>query len=138
MMNLRQLEYFYYVAKYGGFTHAARQLPFPIKQPALSIRVKALEDSLQTKLYQIISRKFHLTPNGEYLYNSLQPFFESLDSIERHLRGETHGRLVVAEATPMLILKDHRNALLKFRERYPGIQISVIERNCRPRLISER
>ncbi|MBT3351913.1 MAG: LysR family transcriptional regulator [Nitrospinaceae bacterium] len=128
MMNLRQLEYFYYVAKYGGFTHAARQLSFPIQQPALSIRVKALEDNLQIKLYRIVGRRFQLTPSGEYLFNGLKPFFESLDTLERHLRGETHGRLVVAEAAPMLILKDHRKALLTFRERYPDVQISVLER----------
>ncbi len=127
MLNLRQLEYFYYVAKYGGFTHAARQLPFPIQQPALSIRVKALEEDLQIKLYRIMGRRFQLTPNGEYLFNAIKPFLESLDTLERHLRGETHGRLVVAEAAPMLILKDHRKALLSFRERYPNVQISVLE-----------
>ena len=128
MLNLRQLEYFYYVAKYGGFTYAARRLPFPIQQPALSIRVKALEENLHIKLYQIVGRRFQLTPSGEYLFNALKPFFESLDTLERHLRGETHGRLVVAEAAPMLILKDHRKALLRFRKRYPDVQISVLER----------
>ena len=129
MLNLRQLEYFYYVAKHGGFTRAARQSSFPIQQPALSIRVKALEEDLQVKLYQIAGRKFQLTPSGEYLYDAVKPFFESLETVERHLRGETHGRLVVAEAAPMLILKGHREALLKFRERYPNVQISVLERN---------
>lgn len=129
MLNLRQLEYFYYVAKHGGFTRAARQSSFPIQQPALSIRVKALEEDLKVKLYQIVGRKFQLTPSGEYLFEAVKPFFESLDTVERHLRGATHGRLVVAEAAPMLILKGHRAALLKFRERYPNVQISVLERN---------
>ena len=129
MLNLRQLEYFYYVAKHGGFTRAARQLPFSIQQPALSIRVKALEADLKVKLYQIVGRKFQLTPSGEYLFDAIKPFFESLETVERHLRGETHGRLVVAEAAPMLILRGHRTAFLKFRERYPNVQISVLERN---------
>ena len=128
MLNLRQLEYFYYVAKYGGFTHAARQLPFQIQQPALSIRVKALEEDLHSKLYRIVGRRFQLTPSGEYLFNALKPIFESLDTLERHLRGKTHGRLVVAEAAPMLILKDQRKALLTFREQYPDVQVSVLER----------
>ena len=78
MLNLRQLEYFFYVAKYGGFTRAARQLPFSIQQPALSIRVKALEEDLKVKLYQIVGRKFQLTPSGEHLYDAVKPFFESL------------------------------------------------------------
>ena len=129
MLNLRQLEYFFYVAKHGGFTRAARQLPFSIQQPALSIRVKALEEDLKVKLYQIVGRKFQLTPSGEYLYDAVKPFFESLETVERHLRGETYGRLIVAEAAPILILKGHRAALLKFRERYPNVQISVLERN---------
>ncbi len=129
MLNLRQLEYFYYVAKHSGFTRAARQSSFPIQQPALSIRVKALEADLKVKLYRIVGRKFQLTPSGEYLFDAIKPFFESLETVERHLRGETHGRLVVAEAAPMLILKGHRDALLKFRERYPNVQISVLERN---------
>ena len=129
MLNLRQLEYFYYVAKHGGFTRAARQLPFSIQQPALSIRVKALEADLKVKLYRIVGRKFQLTPSGEYLFDAVKPFFESLETVERHLRGETHGRLVVAEAAPMLILNGHRAAFLRFRERYPNVQISVLERN---------
>ncbi len=129
MLNLRQLEYFYYVAKHGGFTRASRRLPFSIQQPALSIRVKALEEDLKVKLYRIVGRKFQLTPSGEYLFDAIKPFFESLETVERHLRGETHGRLVMAEAAPMLILKGHRDALLKFRERYPNVQISVLERN---------
>ena len=129
MLNLRQLEYFFYVAKHGGFTRASRRLPFSIQQPALSIRVKALEEDLKVKLYRIVGRKFQLTPSGEYLFNAIKPFFESIETVERHLRGETHGRLVVAEAAPMLILKGHRAALLKFRERYPNVRISVLERN---------
>jgi len=129
MLNLRQLEYFYYVAKHGGFTRASRQLPFSIQQPALSIRVKALEADLKVKLYQVVGRKFQLTPSGEYLFDAIKPFFESLETVERHLRGETHGRLVVAEAAPMLILRGHRAAFLRFRERYPNVQISVLERN---------
>ena len=128
MMNLRQLEYFYYVSKYGGFTQAARRLPFSIQQPALSVRVKALEESLGVKLYQVVGRRFCLTPSGEQLYGALAPFFDSLDSIERHLKGEAHGRLVAAEAAPMLILKDRRGVLLAFRERYPGVNLSVLER----------
>ncbi|MEE9275244.1 MAG: LysR family transcriptional regulator [bacterium] len=129
MMNLRQLEYFYYVAKYEGFTQAARRVPFPIQQPALSIRVKALEESLRLKLYQIVGRRFQLTPSGEYLYQALMPFFESLDSVERDLKGEAHGRLVVAEAAPMLILNRRRSALVTFRRRYPGVQLSILERS---------
>ncbi len=129
MLNLRQLEYFYYVAKHGGFTRAARQLPFPIQQPALSIRVKALEENLDVKLYRVVGRKFQLTPSGAYLFDALKPFFESLDGLERHLRGETHGRLVVAEAAPMLILKGHKAALAQFRKRYPNVQVSLLERN---------
>ncbi|MDA0998984.1 MAG: LysR family transcriptional regulator [bacterium] len=129
MFNLGQLEYFYYVVKYGGFTEAARRLPFPIKQPALSLRVKALEENLQVKLYQIVGRKLRLTSNGEYLFNTIQPFFESLDDLERQLKGEAHGRLIVAEAAPMLILKEHQSVLKEFRRRHPGVQLSILEKN---------
>jgi len=129
MMNLRQLEYFYYVAKYKGFTSAARQVPFSIGQPALSIRVKELERSLGIKLYQIMGRKFQLTPSGEYLFNAIAQFFESLDSTERHLRAEAHGRLIFAEASPMLILQEHKDILVQFRQRFPGVQISILEKN---------
>jgi len=129
MMNLRQLEYFYYVAKYKGFTNASRQVPFSIGQPALSIRVKELESSLGIKLYQIVGRRFQVTPSGEYLFNAIAPFFESLDSTERHLRAEAHGHLIFAEASPMLILHEHKDILVQFRRRYPGVQISILEKN---------
>jgi len=128
MLNLRQLEYFYYVSKYGGFTQAARRLPFSIQQPALSVKVKALEENLGVKLYQVIGRRFRLTPAGEQLYGAIVPFFESLDGLERHLKGEERGRLIIAEAAPMLILKDRRDVFSLFRARHPGVQLSILER----------
>lgn len=61
-MNLAQLEAFVSVATLKGFGAAASRLN--VTQPAISLRVKALEDSLGVKLFDRSGHGFRLTPRG--------------------------------------------------------------------------
>ena len=49
-MNIHHLELFYYVARHGGVSAAARHIPYGIQQPAISAQVIQLEDDLGTPL----------------------------------------------------------------------------------------
>ena len=64
-MNTRFLETFVTLAKLHSFRATAAALH--ATPAAISQRIKALEDELQTALVDRESREFRLTPNGEYL-----------------------------------------------------------------------
>jgi DNA-binding transcriptional LysR family regulator len=49
-MNVHHLELFYYVARHGGVSAAARAMPYGIQQPAISAQILQLEASRETGL----------------------------------------------------------------------------------------
>lgn len=83
-MNLHHLELFYHVARSGGISRALRHIPYGIQQPAVSIQMLALEDSLGLKLFE--RQPFRLTAEGRELYEFARPFFGQIDAMEARLR----------------------------------------------------
>ena len=65
VLNLKQLEAFYWIARLGSFHAAARQLR--VAQPSVSARVRELESRLGVALFDRSSRTVHLTPKGREL-----------------------------------------------------------------------
>jgi len=61
-MNLKQIEAFVHAARSGGVSAAARKLN--TTQPAISMRVKELERSLNAQLLDRSRRRIRLTPRG--------------------------------------------------------------------------
>src|SRR6478735_1849988 len=90
-MNIHHLELFYYVARHGGVSAAARRIPYGIQQPAISAQVIQLEDDLGTPLFH--RRPFQLTKSGEELFRFIEPFFGGLEQMGSKLRGGTEVRL---------------------------------------------
>ncbi len=78
-MNIHHLELFYYVARHGGISEAARQMPYGIQQPAVSGQMIQLEEYLGVKLFQ--RRPFALTRQGEMLFEFVQPLIDFDDLI---------------------------------------------------------
>ena len=62
-MQINQINAFLAVAELGSFSLAAEQLH--ITQPAVSKRIRQLEISLNTELFDRISKRSILTPNGK-------------------------------------------------------------------------
>ena len=125
-MNVHHLELFYYVAKHGGISQAVRNMPYGIQQPAVSGQVLALEETLNTRLFQ--RRPFALTPAGRRLAEFISPFFENLDEIAAELRGESGQRLRLASSAQAL--RDHVPDLLKQLHRtVPVVRLSLQEAN---------
>ena len=96
MTNIHHLELFYYVARYGGVSAAARQIPYGIQQPAISAQILQLEDSLGVTLF--IRRPFKLTREGVLLFDFVAPFFGGVEEISKSLRGGAENRLRIAAA----------------------------------------
>jgi DNA-binding transcriptional LysR family regulator len=87
-VEIDQLETFLAVLTYGGFHRAAAALN--ISQPAVSARVRALEDGLGVKLFVRVRGNLSVSPAGK----ALRPHAEQL------LRDVTRARQAVHELQP--------------------------------------
>jgi DNA-binding transcriptional LysR family regulator len=122
-MNIHHLELFYHVARSGGITAAARQMPYCIQQSTISSQILQLEDSLGKTLFR--RRPFELTAEGRVLFESIEGFFGGLDALAGRVRGgaETHLRI----ACPEIVQRDYLPQLLAaVRSRVPGFHFSLV------------
>jgi DNA-binding transcriptional LysR family regulator len=125
-MNVHHLELFYYVARHGGIMEAVRNIPYGIQQPAVSGQVAQLEEHLGVTLFH--RRPFALTPEGEKLYEFIQPFFSNLDKVASELQGGQVRHMRIGAST--LILRDYLPGLLQdVRKKIPGLKVSLREGN---------
>src|ERR1041385_1358522 len=123
-MNIHHLELFYYVARHEGIMEAVRNIPYGIQQPAVSGQVAQLEGHLGVTLFR--RRPFELTPEGEKLYQFIQPFFSNLDKMATELQGGEVRHIRIGAST--LFLRDHLPNLLQgLRKKIPGLKVSLRE-----------
>ncbi|MFJ7356423.1 LysR substrate-binding domain-containing protein [Phyllobacterium sp. NPDC097923] len=121
-MRYVQLRAFHHVAIYGGFSRAAEMLF--LTQPAISDQVRKLEEEYDILLFNRNKKQVSLTEAGQRLLEITHRMFDTeqqaleLLSESRALRAGT--LRIVADAAHHLL-----HILGTFRERYPGIQVSV-------------
>jgi DNA-binding transcriptional LysR family regulator len=123
-MNVHHLELFYYVARHGGISEAARQMPYGIQQPAISGQIIQLEEFIGVTLFH--RRPFALTPAGEQLYAFVQPFFDNLGSMADRLRGgmAQHIRIAASE----IVMRDYLPAILQeLGRQFPKLKVTLKE-----------
>jgi DNA-binding transcriptional LysR family regulator len=123
-MNVHHLELFYYVARHGGITEAVRNIPYGIQQPAVSGQVAQLEQFLGVTLFH--RRPFALTPEGEKLFQFVQPFFSNLEAIANELQGGNARQIRIGASTT--VLRDHLPHLVQnVRKKYPNLKVTLRE-----------
>ncbi len=93
MMNvtLRQLRYFEAVAATGHFGRAADLCA--ISQPAISVQIKELEETLGMTLFERNARQISLTPFGEVFASRCRDILRSVDDLGA-LAQASHGALM--------------------------------------------
>ncbi len=82
-MELRQLQYFYTVAKYENYSKAAEELF--IAQSALSKSISKLEEELNVELFIRVNKNVRLSPAGQELQSYLRTILPAVNSIGPHL-----------------------------------------------------
>ena len=123
VMNIHHLELFYYVAKHGGVSAAARRIPYGIQQPAISQQVIQLESHLGRALFT--RRPFKLTRAGEELVRFIEPFFSGLDEIGRKLRGGAEVSLRIGALET--VQREYLPRLLRaMRRRFPELRFTLV------------
>jgi LysR family hydrogen peroxide-inducible transcriptional activator len=135
-MTLKQMRYFEALARLGHFGRAADVCA--ITQPALSMQIKELEQSLGTPLFERSARQIRLTGFGEIFARRVAAILRSVDELEdlaRSSRDRLAGRLrigVIPTVAPYLLPRIIR----KLGELYPGLELNLRE-TVTPRLLEE-
>ncbi|HSP58390.1 MAG TPA: LysR substrate-binding domain-containing protein [Halomonas sp.] len=124
-MTVKQLRAFLAVAQTLSFTQACELLH--LSQPALSLAIKGLEESLGGRLLIRSTRSVRLTPEGESLVPLAKRLLADWDNTEEMLRQRFTlqlGRLSVA-TMPSFASNLLPPALMAFRRRHPRVNITV-------------
>ncbi|WP_118134813.1 LysR substrate-binding domain-containing protein [Oceanicella sp. SM1341] len=126
-MRHSDLEAFLAVARAGSFRVAARERG--VTGSAMSQTIRALEESLEVRLFNRTTRSVVLTEAGDLLMKRLSPALAEIrSSIEevRSMKGQPTGRVRVNAPAPALdwLIVPH---MVRFLETYPGITLEIIE-----------
>jgi DNA-binding transcriptional LysR family regulator len=126
-VDLRRTRTFVTVAELGTVSKAAVHLR--IAQPALSRQISDLEQEFGLKLFDRIGSRLVLTGEGEQLLGDCRVLLNYAQALGEHAqllrRGDT-GVLKVA-ASPQFIENAISNFLHRYAERYPNVQVKLIE-----------
>ena len=96
-MNLNQLTVFHEVMTTGSISQAARNLGRT--QPAISLALKALEDTLGFQLFQRQGRALLPVPEAQYLLEEASEILDRVAQVNRtldNLKSRRSGRLTIA------------------------------------------
>ncbi len=124
-MELNNLKAFVAVANHGSFSSAGEALH--LTQPAVSKRVAALEQALDTRLFDRIGRIPYLTEAGKALLPRAQAMIESMEDIRRtlaNLGDQVAGPLVMATSHHIGL---HRlpGILRRYVQHYPQVDLDL-------------
>ncbi len=110
------------VVEHGGVSEAAKVLH--VGQPAVTKRLRALENCYGLALVQRVSGRLRLTPAGEMVYEFASQTMERHRLLRQDIgdlaKGQTTLRLAVSIAIGEHLLPE---LLLQFSERYPDYRI---------------
>jgi DNA-binding transcriptional LysR family regulator len=123
-LTLRQLRVFEAVARHMSFTRAAQELH--LSQPAVSMQVKQLEDSVGLELFEKLGKRIFLTAAGFEMLNCAQAILFKLNETEQafaEMKGIEGGRLNIAVATTVNYFATR--ILAEFNRHFPNVGISL-------------
>lgn len=123
-MELYQLKYFLYAAKYENISKAAQALR--VSQPSISRAVVALEKELQVELFERQGKRIVLTRAGLTFREQISPILWKLEGLGDEMKKVQKGgdtiRLNAMSVVPLL-----SGIIKKFREEEPDAAFVVID-----------
>ncbi len=134
--TIRQLRYFEALALHRHFGRAAEASS--ISQPALSVQIKELEQTLGSQLFERTARLVRLTSFGEAFLERVRTILRNVDELDdfaRAAKGQLTGRFrlgVIPTIAPYLLPKLISNLQVS----HPALDLHVRE-TMTPRLVQE-
>ncbi|WP_066066809.1 selenium metabolism-associated LysR family transcriptional regulator [Neobacillus soli] len=135
-MNFEHLKVFHNVAREKSFSKTAKVLH--MSQPNISLQIRQLEESLNTRLFKRTTRKVDLTQAGEILYQSAEKIFYIIHQTQKDislLSNSTHGVLNIGASMTM---GEHilPQIIGNFKKEFPHVQI-VLEINNSEQVVAK-
>jgi LysR family transcriptional regulator, low CO2-responsive transcriptional regulator len=123
-VTLGQLKAFETVARLGSFSAAGKALS--VTQPAISKKLRQLQDEVGLPLFEQVDRRLYLTDAGRLLLAVCNDWLETWARFEQSiadLQGLKQGRLRIAVVTTSKYFIPR--VLGPFCELYPGIDVAM-------------
>lgn len=123
-LTLRQLDILEAVAQCGSFSRASAELH--LTQPAVSMQVKQLEESLGLPLFEHIGKRIYLTEAGREVLETSRAVHRELANLENvlaDLRGMKGGSLTVSVASSASYLA--ARLIAAFRQTHPDVRVNL-------------
>lgn len=123
-VTIRQIEVFNAVARLNNYTRAAEELY--MSQPAVSMQIKQLEESVGLPLFEQVGKSMHLTDAGKTMYEygrNLIDLLNEADEVFEAIKGVERGRLSISVATTASHFATR--LLAEFTKQHAGITISL-------------
>lgn len=120
-VTLHQMRIFHSLGRHMSFTRAAEELH--LSQPAVSIQVKRLEESVELPLFEQMGKRIYLTEAGKELFEACQDVLERLRVLDQDMTGleeGVRGPLNVAAITSSKYFMPH--LLGAFLREYPAVE----------------
>ena len=123
-LNLEYLKTFITVVRCGGICKAATQMH--LTQPAVTTRIRNLEESLSTTLFDRVNAGLTLTKRGEMMLNYANQFTHLIELVERDIidpKGlKGYMRLGVSETIAQSWLPEF---IRQFKQEYPCFEVQI-------------
>ncbi len=127
-VTLRQLQIFEAAARHSSFSRAAEELY--LTQPAVSMQIKQLEESVGMALFEQLGKRIYLTEAGEELYRRSREVIvrvkEAGEALEV-LKGVDRGRLNIALVSTAKYFAPQ--LLADFCRQHPGVTLNLAVHN---------
>lgn len=123
-ITLRQLKVFEAVARQLSYSKAARELH--LTQPAVSMQVRSLEESIGLPLTEQLGKRIFLTEAGREVFHyshNIAGLLSDMEAVLTGLKGLEHGNLKIAVASTANYYSTQ--LLTRFRAIHPTITINL-------------
>ncbi len=122
--TLRQLQVFESVARHLSHSRAAKELY--LTQPAVSMQLKQLEQTIGLPLFEQVGKQLHLTDAGRELLRYSRGILQQvqeMDTVFAEMKGLEHGHLNIAVVSTANYFMPQ--LLAKFIRLHPKINVSL-------------
>ena len=129
-ISFRQMRLFLALADTGSVTAAARACH--VTQPTASMQLREITDTVGVPLYEVISRRVHLTDAGHDLARTVRSISDEWDAFEQRIdgvKGLARGRLKVAVVSTAKYFVPRLLGTFCARHREIDIALEVLNRD---------
>lgn len=123
-LNFEYLKTFSAVVRCGGICKAATQLH--ITQPAVTTRIRNLEDSLSTQLFDRVNAGLTLTKSGEMLLSYAEKFSHLVELVERDVINPNDLRVRISLGVSETIAQSWLPLFIeRLNTEYPNLEAEI-------------